>query len=453
VELLAVVVPYTLVAASYPMWWGGYSAPARFVVALVPMAALPIGMLWARGGGVTRVMMGVLLAISAAITATLVGVDRGAFILSGRDGYAPWLDWLSRSADLTLALPSVHRDGVAIALEDAAVWLAAASAVGALAVLAGRLVPRLRQAAAFVAVPVVVMLACTIVWTGRGREVVTPTTSQMSWLSRWTPGSTSVVLQLAPTRRLSVEDAPRRLNIASSRRGRLGGPDEPLLRIPQLPAGDYDLFIDAHDALTGGVTVTLGRQEVPMERWRLEGRPPGFSGLVLHLPVDAHSVTVRGDRAAAASVQRMALRPRMLVPRGTVPFAPRAARYGHVVVFALDDQALMEPGALWVRGEQTARFVARADDGHPAILRLTGGPIANDVRVTSGAWMHTATLAPDQTVDIVMPAEALAPSTVSVTSTTGFRPSEHDGSGDVRWLGVYLTWPDPATPATGTATP
>lgn len=453
VELLAVVVPYLTVAASYPMWWGGYSAPARFVVALVPMAALPIGVLWARGGPATRVVMGVLLAISAAITASLVGVDRGAFILSGRDGYAPLLDWLSRSADLTLALPSVHRDGMAIALEDAAVWLAAASAVGALAVLAGRLVPRLRQAVAFVAVPVVVMLACTVVWTGRGREVATPTTSQMSWLSRWAPGSTPVVLQLAPVRRLSVEDAPRRLNIASSRRGRLGGSDEPLLSIPQLPAGDYDLFIDAHDALTGGVTVTLGRQEVPMERWRLDGRPPGFSGLVLHLPVDAHSVTVRGDGAAAAAVQRMSLRPRTLAPRGTVAFAPRAARYGHVVVFALDDQAFMEPGALWVRGEQTARFVARADDGHPAILRLTGGPIANEVRLTSGAWTQTTTLAPDQTVDIVVPAEALAPSTLRVTSATGFRPSDHGASGDVRWLGVYLTWPDPAAPVTGAATP
>lgn len=453
VELLAVVVPYTVVAASYPMWWGGYSAPARFVVALVPMAALPIGVLWARGGVATRAVIGVLLAISAALTATFVGVDRGAFVLSGRDGYAPLLDWLSRSVDLTLALPSVHRDGMTLALEDAAVWLMTTLVVAALAVLAARLAPRLRVAAAVASVPVVVMLACTIAWTGRGREVVTPTTSQMSWLTRWSPGAAPIVMQLVPTRRLSVEDAPRRLNIATSRRGRLGGPDEPLLSIPQLPAGDYDLFIDAHDALTGEVTVTLGRQEVPMERWRLDGRPHGFSGLVLHLPVDAHSVTVRGDGAAEASVQRTSLRPRVLATRGTVAFALRAARYGHVVVFALDDQAFMEPGALWVRGEQTAQFVARADDGHLAILRLTGGPIANDVRMTSGAWTRTMALAPNQTVDVVVPAEALSPSTLTVTSTTGFRPSEHGGSGDVRWLGVYLTWPDTATPATGAATP
>ncbi len=125
-EIHAVVVPYLAVAASYPMWWGGYSAPARFLVALVPMLALPVGVLWARGSATTRVVVGMLLVLSAGLTAALVGIDRGAFILSGRDGYAPLIDWVSRTADLTLALPSVHRDGMGPALEDAALWLGAA---------------------------------------------------------------------------------------------------------------------------------------------------------------------------------------------------------------------------------------------------------------------------------------------------------------------------------------
>ena len=164
-------------------------------------------------------------------------------------------------------------------------------------------------------------------------------------------------------------------------------------------------------------------------------------------------MTVRGDRAAAAVVQRMSLRPRMLAPRGTVAFAPRAARYGQLVVFALDDDSYMEADALWLRDERTASFVVVADQGARVVLRVKAGPIANEVRLTSGAWTHTTTLAPDRTVDIVMPAEALAPSTLGVTSTTGFRPSEHGSSGDVRWLGVYLTWPDTATPPRGAAIP
>ena len=47
-------------------------------------------------------------------------MDRGAFIYNGRDGYDLLLDWLSPTVDLTLAAPSVHRDGVAAALDDSA---------------------------------------------------------------------------------------------------------------------------------------------------------------------------------------------------------------------------------------------------------------------------------------------------------------------------------------------
>ena len=37
---------------------------------------------------------------------------------------------------------------------------------------------------------------------------------------------------------------------------------------------------------------------------------------------------------------------------------------------------------------------------------------------------------------------ALSPAVIAVTSASGFRPSEHAaGNRDVRWLGVYLTWP------------
>ena len=453
VELLAVGVPYLATAASYPMWWGGFSAPARFVVVLVPLLALPMAVLWARAAVVTRRVILCLLVVSASMTALLVGHDRGALIYNGRDGAALWLDWLSRSVDLTLALPSVHRDGALMALADALVWTLAAVVLGAAAVLAGRLMPRLRHVAAWAAVPLAVMLATTIVWTGRARGPLTPSTSQMSWLERWSPAGTPVVVQLTPTRALTIDDAPRRLNIASSERGRRAA-DEPLLRLPDVPAGDYELFVEPQGTLAGGVTVRLGRQDVPMEQWRLEGRQAGFSGLVLRLPVDAHSITVHGDAAARASVRRLSLRPQRLAPGGEAAgTALRAARYGRVVVFALDDHADVEPGAVWVRGERTAAFVARADEGARVVLRLKAGPVANDVHVIAGGWSTVVRLAAGAEEDVPLPAAALAPAMVSVRSATGFRPSEHGGGGDVRWLGVYLTWPDTASPATGVAAP
>ncbi|MBL8138460.1 MAG: hypothetical protein JNL48_17690 [Acidobacteria bacterium] len=445
-EILAVVMPYVAVAASYPMWWGGYSAPARFLVALVPLLALPAGTLWARGSATTRAVVGMLLALSAGLTTALVGIDRGAFILSGREGHAPLIDWLSRSADLTLALPSVHRDGLGRALEDAALWLVSGVAVVAAARLVARRQPRAAAVAGVLAAPAVVMLAATLAWTGRDRAATTPNSSQMSWLARWTAAQAPTLLQLAPTRALTVDDAPRRLNIGTSLRGRRGAV-EPLLRLPDVPAGDYDVFIEPRGASAGTVTVRLGRQDVPMEQWGLDGRPAGYSGLVLRLPVAAHSITMTGDAAAVQSVARLTLRPRTLAPRGSTARALRAARYGGVVVFALDDMAFMEPGALWVRGGQTAAFGVRADEGRAVTLRLTAGPVPNEVRLTAGPWTRTLALAAGQVVDVAPPAEALAPGTLAIASRTGFRPSEHGPSGDGRRLGVFVTWPDGAAPA------
>ncbi len=452
VELVAVVVPYMAVVARYPMWWGGHSAPARFLVALAPVLGLPAGLLWARGSSTTRVVVGMLLALSAGLTAALVGIDRGAFILRDRDGYEPLIDWLSRSADLTLALPSVHRDGMGPALADAALWLVSGVAVVAAARLLARRQPRAAAVVSVLAAPAAVMLATTLAWAGHGRGAPTPNMSQMSWLARWTPGQAPTLVQLAPTRALTLDDAPRRLNLGTSLRERRGT-EEPLLRIPDVPAGDYDVFIEPRGAAAGSVTVRLGRQGLPMEQWTLDGRPAGYSGLMLRLPASAYSITVTGDAAARASVARLTLRPRTLAPRGATQRALRSARYGAVVVFAMDDMAFMEPGAIWVRGERTAAFVVRVDEGHAATLRLTAGPVPNEVRLTAGAWTRTLALAAGQVVDVGLPAEALAPAALTVASRTGFRPSDHGPSRDARPLGVFVTWPDAAAPASAAGVP
>jgi hypothetical protein len=450
-ELLVCAALYLATAASYPMWWGGYSAPARFAVVVVPFLVLPLADLWARGSTATRVVLVALTVVSAAISVALVSIDRGAFVYNGRDGYDLLLDWLSRSADLTLAAPSVHRDGALVAALDALTWGASAALVTATVALAARLGSAgASRAAAWLAAPLTVMLASTCVWATRDRAVVTPSTSQMSFLERWHRRPASVGLQIAPFRLVALDDVPRRLHLATSIRGPRRPAAEPLLRIPELPAGEYDVFVEGAPRLSGTVVATLGRQDVPFETWRLDDRSEGFTGLVLRLPVDAHSVTLTGDDAAKASVRRMTLKPRLLLPPGDSSWALRAGRFGGVVVFALDDNAYLEPGALWVRGERTAAFVVAPDAGVLPVLRVRAGPVANEVVLAAGTWSQRVRLTPEASADVMLPAAARAPATLTVTSTTGFRPSL-DGGGDVRWLGTYLTWPDAAAAPGGAA--
>jgi hypothetical protein len=297
--------------------------------------------------------------------------------------------------------------------------------------------------AATLSVPVAAMLAATIVWVGLDRPALTPATSQMGFLRRWSPSRLPLALQLAPTRGLSVADVPRRLTLASTTRGLRPASGEPLLRIPRVLAGEYDIYVDGRAPLDGTLTVRLGRQSTPMEVWALAGRHPGFTGLTLSLPAHAHSVTITGDDNAVRSVSRLTLRPRVVEPPEAARESERAERFGHVVVFALDDNAYLEPTALWIRGGRTARFVVRADAGTAAVARVQAGAVPNTVTVAGSAWSTTVTLAPGETAEVPVPTTALAPAELTVASATGFRPIDHDaGSHDGRVLGVYLTWPE-----------
>lgn len=437
-ELLAVVVPYLALAGSYPMWWGGYSAPARFAVAVLPVLAFPLADTFAQGGGLRRAVIGASALVSAAITGLLVAVDRGAFIYNDRGGHALLLDWLSATVDLTLALPSVHRDGVADAASDTAVWGVALALVAA---MAGR-VWRLdrgwwTRAVAWLAAPGLLMLAATVVWAGHAADVQTPATSQMAWIGRSAALGGGLGLQIGPLRLAAPAELVTRLELATSPRGgRRTGP-QPLLRIPFVPPGDYDVFVDARDrrsTLDGTLTVRLGRHDLPIETWTLAGRPRGFTGLTLRLPVEAHSITITGDEAARDAIARLVLRPRVLTGRG--PLALRAMRIGRVVVFALDDRAYLEPGAFWVRGERQTAVVLTPDSGRPPVLRLKAGPVATTVALGAGGWSQSFDLAADAAVDVPLPAEAVGPGGLTIASSAGFRPSATD---DVRWLGVYVT--------------
>jgi len=442
-ELAAILGSYLLAVATYPMWWGGSSAPARFAVIVLPVLALATADWWA-AARFARGPIVALLLVSAGISLALVAVDRGAFIYNGRDGYDLLLDWLSPTVNLPVAAPSVHRDGVVATLEDAAIWLAVAIAVAAGVAWLTRVWPEraVTRMAATLAVPMVAMLAVTLAWAGRDRPALTPSTSQMGFLHRWSPSRLPLAVQLAPTRALTVTDVPRRLTLASTTRGLRPTSGEPLLRIPRVLAGEYDLYVDGRSPLAGTLTVRFGRQARPMETWSLAGRRPGFTGLLLSLPALVHAVTITGDDAAVQSVTRLSLKPRVVAPPERARVSLRAERYGRVVVFALDDNAYIEPTALWIRGGRTTRLVVRADDGAAAVMRVQAGPVANTVTAASGAWRTTLTLAPGEKADVLVPPAALAPGELLVTSASGFRPIDHAAdSRDGRVLGAYVTWP------------
>lgn len=93
------------------MWWGGASAPARFLTPIVLPLALPAAVTWQRC--TSRAARGAVLglvAVSAVILFAVLSQQRGIMAFNSRDGFALLASWASPVADLSQALPAVHRD-------------------------------------------------------------------------------------------------------------------------------------------------------------------------------------------------------------------------------------------------------------------------------------------------------------------------------------------------------
>ncbi|MGH9200500.1 MAG: hypothetical protein ACRD2A_04600, partial [Vicinamibacterales bacterium] len=409
VELLFLVVPYVAAASSFAMWWGGVSSPARFVAAVLPVAAIPIAWWWAHQSSVGwRALTLFLLLLSVVALVPRVAVDHGALIYNDRNGFDLLLDWASQGVNLPVAFPSVHRGTGAVA--DSVLWGVAAIVVATFARLLGGRVRSAGQVWALLAlaIGVAAMTTSSIVWARHSEPGVTPTSSQLAFLRGWNPEWQTTRVLLQPLRALSEEELARRIEVATTTRGPQNVVDAALFATSVLPAADYDVVISGANALDGELVVRVGRLDQVTERWRLQGVPTGITGLTLHLPVPVHSVVIRGDDAAKTSITKLTLRLRRLLVTADADasYALRAARYGPVRAFFMDAAAFTEPSGFWTRGQEATTVVLDADDtaraqGLP--VRVRAGPVPTRVDLSVGDWSQRLTFTPDQIQEVALP--------------------------------------------------
>jgi hypothetical protein len=245
---------------------------------------------------------------------------------------------------------------------------------------------------------------------------------------------------------VSVDEVLGRLDLATVTRGPKPDGRPPLFTAPFLPAGRYEIGVAGATRPSGRLTASVGRTEQIVDAWSLDGRPGGFTGLVVHLPVRVHSLTIRGDDTARAAVSRVTLRPHVSADWTALDvrrLARRASRYGNARVFFLDDNAFMEPPGFWTRGKAATGLVIDADGRVPAALNFRAGAVATDATISSGAWSESVSLAPGETRSITLPALDDADGwVVRIETATGFRPAQHDPSSkDLRNLGVWVAVP------------
>jgi hypothetical protein len=426
-ELLLVVVPYAIAVASYAMWWAGSAAPARFVIAILPLAALPIAVVFA---GRARVALSILLLISIALIVPRTFVESGRFIYNNRGVLDATLEWLSQSVNLPVALPSVHRDGGSIAIRDAAVWIAVVALAYGLTARAARRSIAAAWTASSMALGIAIMIGSSVVWSLRGAPVETPDRAKLAALAAFRPAWHTVLVDLSAS-----ESIPADAFLES-----MWFDVWPRQRINRVPAGDF--MISANPAVTGAVTMFVGRNDPPIESLQADDLRDDRAGFRLRLPIALQSLNFASNGQVPEGAPFLRITPVAARRPAAARNATRAMRYGPARAFFFDERAYPERDGFWTRANGLAQVVIDTDDGTrlPGMpISITAGALPTTVTLSVGGWQETLSLEAGEKQDVTLPPAADGAWPLSIRSGPGFRPSERDpGSSDVRSLAAWI---------------
>ena len=444
VELFVIAAAYLLAVSSFHMWWGGASAPARFLAPILPLLAIPSAWLWAKTPHPSTKAAGiVLLGASLMITATFVVIEDGRLASNVRDGYGRAAEWMNAIVDVPLALPSFFRGTAFQAVVRAGVWVAFFAA----AVLLLRVVQRrtnlrpLLTLATPLLFSVAIMCAMTTVWAIDGVAPVQSDISQMGALTDYSA-------RLRPTgvdfRTRTIQPADALLSAIAiatpTRRG--ASPPQTLLLVPSIvPGGEYELRLVPGATISGEARLVIGREARPSRIWDVDTEfRDGVATLTL--PVSVGSLTIMGDDRTGHPA--LSLHPKSVWERGlrlTTDFARRVERYGPAHVFFLDSEIFPEEPGFWVKGGRAAHLAVSLDDrsSHVRIF-LRNAAAANRIRLQADGDEQVLDLQPREERLMNLPMVDGRPGTMlHIASDSGFRPIEVDpGSRDSRFLGVWV---------------
>jgi hypothetical protein len=439
VELLVIVLPYMAVLTVFYQWWGGTSPPARFLVPVTLILAVPAAVWFATARSAAARTAGIAaLLISVLMTATMAAVGQGGLVFNDRDGISRIATWLSPAVDLPRALPSLFQNPPATVVLQAGIWLAACALAVAAAALAGR---RSREAVLLtfgLTLQAAAMAAVSLVWQTNAATVATPSASAPAVLRRLSEGD-RIAWSYRPFRRLDATELPGAIVLARTL-STVPGPERAALE--HLPAGVYELSGRKFRAATGRVRIKTDRVSGPIAEWDVASLEPHWARQVA-IPVAVWGLQIEVDPAASKALRDVSMRAVSLQPARETPEgreARRGARYGPSTVYLLDGNAWVEPGGTWIAGRSNAEFAIATDPATPLQVLVRNGPIENSVMLASVAWKEQLRLAAGEERLVRVPSRDRASTTpLTVAAANGFRPADVDpGSEDRRLLGVWI---------------
>ena len=413
VELAILGGPYVLVVAAWPVWFGG-STPARFLAPFVFPLAVMVAPLWSRQDNFGRCVSMALLVVSVLIACIFGFGATGTLAYNSGAGRAGWLDWVAPAVNLPGGFPSYFRaisaDGTAGGslsqelLLPAGIWALISIAIWSLSrSIHVRCAPETISRPALAVVTLVAVLSAGVAstWAIAGAPHIMTTRAQLRLIAHEDPRATRLGVQLHPFQVMSSATALQRLAVSTS-------PLDPpradaLLNLYEVPPGDYQLRLSFVAEPRGHIRLLVGGVGGPVANWDVSAVENTYR---FRLPIPASALTIVGDAAAAAAVRSVALTPirRITTPWTVVTRARGAGRYGHAVVYAIDNRIIIEPDGFWVLGGRQPDVVITTDSPRPRLtLQVSNIAIPNRVRVSNGGWSETRELAPDERWLITVP--------------------------------------------------
>jgi hypothetical protein len=447
--LLAVIMPYLLLTAAYRMWWGGESAPARFLAPVTLCLSIPAAVFWATlRPGASRFMAGGVLGLGTVVTLVLVFAEGGWLAYDDRSGRALVLEWAGRTVNLPTALPAIFRVPPETALAQAAVWMSAGVVAWLLLVAIERvLAPTRAQLAACGSWlgAAAIMLALTAGWSASGEPRLRPEASQMEVLrAAALPGRTVGLRYSAHAAGGGTRVTDREHVVARLQLGELqpvSRPDAGSLELRGVPAGEYEIIVPPTLGQGSALSLSIG-PAAPIASWRLdaasEGRERRFA---FTLPVHVDSIVVRSeglDPSLFGRVRVVPARVWQMVPPGEGP-ASRADRYGETTVYFLSGGIHPQEQGFWILPGRSVHLLLHGQPRGYAV-ELRNGPVEHELTLAAGRWRQVVPLAAGGRAEVLIPAfPDGAPTTLELFAAEGYVPRDvYPGSQNFRRLGVWI---------------
>lgn len=441
----ALAVVYALSSARLYMWWGGASAPARFLVPVLPLLvpALAQAVVRARRTWWTA-GLAVCALLSLAIATVGVLDARELLLFSSPHGFARMVQLVQGSAPLMSALPTFTEENWLVPLSSLLPWCVAAG----VAVAVARLCARFGSDRVWVAPGgVTAFLIGGALFASSFSPDVRAESSRrgtQALLQAFDPIRARAfdyaqLTRLTPAAWLSraTLTVDHRPGDAVDRQGRVTD-------ALALPAGRYvaRVWFDGGRPRAGAIeAIAPGGSALT----RIDGPLPNPSELDLDLPVAAPTLWVRAtDPESARGVRRVELSPREVFAHDRQAaiarvVEPLAARLGAYVAY-VDHNTFPEGGVFWTRGTERGAIVV-VPAGSPALeLTLHVGPTATGVSLWIGDQRQELTLQAEETRTVRVPLQAgrrILP--IAVQAHRSFVPAQVDTrSTDMRQLGCQV---------------